>query len=174
MNTSDRAQSYAGAFYAAAIERWMTALESVSAALAKDHTLVDRLQAAGVEFAKRQGILDTVIPTDTDPLVRNLLLTLMQQGDLGLLPDITAALRQRGAEAAPISVEVATAVALPNDQRQALEAKLTAQYGAGLTFSYRVDPAILGGIVVRVGDKLIDGSVAGKLAAMKQALGVTN
>ena len=38
---------------------------------------------------------------------------------------------------------------------------------------YRVDPAILGGLIVRVGDKLIDGSVASRLAAMKQALGVT-
>lgn len=173
MNTGERVQSYVSAFYAAAIERWMTALEGVSATLAKDHTLLDRLQAAGVVFAKRQGILDGVIPADTDPLVRNLLLSLMEHGDLGLLPDITAALRQRGAEAAPIAVEVVTAAALADDQRQVLEAKLAAQYGAGLSFSYRIDPALLGGIVVRVGDKLIDGSVAGKLAAMKQALGVT-
>jgi len=98
----------------------------------------------------------------------------MQHGDLGLLPDIMAALRQRGAEAAPIAVEVVTAAALDDDQRQTLEARLVAQHGAGLTFSYRTDPAILGGIIVRIGDKLIDGSVAGKLAAMKQALGVTS
>ncbi len=173
MNTGERAQSYADAFYAAAIERWLTALEGVSTTLANDRTLLDRLQAAGVEFAKRQGALDGIIPADTDPLVRNLLLTLMQQGDLGLLPDITAALRQRGAEVAPVAVDVVTAAALDDDQRQALEARLAAQYGAGLTFSYRVDAAILGGIIVRVGDKLIDGSVAGRLAAMKQALGVT-
>lgn len=174
MNTGERAQSYASAFHEAAFERWLNALAGVATTLAGDRTLVDRLQAAGVELAQRQEILDSAIPADTDSLVRNLLLTLMQHGDLGLLPDITAALRQRRAEAAPIAVEVVTAAALDDDQRQALEARLVAQHGAGLIFSYRIDPAILGGIIVRIGDKLIDGSVASRLAAMKQALGVTS
>jgi F-type H+-transporting ATPase subunit delta len=62
---------------------------------------------------------------------------------------------------------------LTDEQRKNLVAKLEAQYGANLVYSYRIDPAILGGMIVRVGDKLIDGSVASKLAAMKQALGVT-
>ena len=66
-----------------------------------------------------------------------------------------------------------SAIALADEQRRALVAKLEAQYGRNLVYSYRVDPAILGGLIVRVGDKLIDGSVASKLAAMKQALGVT-
>ena len=71
-------------------------------------------------------------------------------------------------------VEVVSAIALTDEQRKSLDAKLEAQYGVNLSFSYRVDPAILGGLIVRVGDKLIDGSVASKLAAMKQTLGVTS
>ena len=108
--------------------------------------------------------------------MRNLLAVLLQDGELGLLPEITAALRERARQigAAPVPVEVVSALPLADDQQQALVAKLQAQYGSNLTFSYRVDPAILGGLIVRVGDKLIDGSVASKLAAMKQALGVTS
>jgi F-type H+-transporting ATPase subunit delta len=51
-------------------------------------------------------------------------------------------------------------------------ARLETQYGADLDVRYKVDPTILGGLIVRVGDKLIDGSVASRLAAMKQVLGV--
>ncbi len=172
MNTGERAQSYASAFFEAAFERWLGALEGIAATLAGNRTLADHLQAAGVDLAKRQAALDGILPADTDPLVRNLLYTLMQRGDLGLVGDVAAALRLRRAEAAPIAAEVVTATALDDDQRQTLEDKLSAQYGTGLAFTYRVDPSILGGIIVRVGDKLIDSSVASKLAAMKQALGV--
>jgi F-type H+-transporting ATPase subunit delta len=67
---------------------------------------------------------------------------------------------------------VTSAVALTDDQRIALASKLEAQYGAGLEIRYRLDPAILGGLIVRVGDKLIDGSLAARMAAMKRTLGV--
>jgi F-type H+-transporting ATPase subunit delta len=108
--------------------------------------------------------------------VRNLLSVLMQRGDLTLLNEVIGALRQRirSAEVGPTAVEVTTAATLADDQRASLESKLTQQYGSALAFSYRVDPAILGGMIVRVGDKLIDGSVASRLAAMKQALGVSS
>jgi F-type H+-transporting ATPase subunit delta len=77
------------------------------------------------------------------------------------------------AAAGPTPVEVTTATPLEPDQRQALETKLISQYGANLAYEYKVDSAILGGMIVRVGDKLIDGSVASRLAALKQTLGVT-
>jgi F-type H+-transporting ATPase subunit delta len=173
--SAERVQSYASAFYEAALERWTTTLDGVAAALAGNAQLTARLAATDTEFTARQRLLDGVIPPDSDLPVRNLLAVLLQNGELGLLPDITAALRERARQigAAPVPVEVVTALPLADDQQQALVAKLQAQYGAHLTFSYRVDPAILGGLIVRVGDKLIDGSVASKLAAMKQALGVT-
>jgi F0F1-type ATP synthase delta subunit len=69
-------------------------------------------------------------------------------------------------------VEVTTAVPMEADQRRVLEQKLTAQYGGNLAYTYHVDNTILGGMIVRVGDKLIDGSVASRLAALKQTLGV--
>jgi F0F1-type ATP synthase delta subunit len=42
--------------------------------------------------------------------------------------------------------------------------------GGGATMSFRVDPRILGGMVVRIGDRVVDGSVAGKLESLRQSL----
>lgn len=173
MNTAaERAQSYAKAFFEAAFERWLGVLDNVAQKLAGNPPLLANLQSAEVNFAERQIALTSFLPADTDPLVRNLLYTLLLNGELNLLPDIVSALRARGTAEVSVPVEVVTALPLEDQQRQALEEKLAAQYGAGLSFSYRVDPAILGGIIVRVGDKLIDSSLASKLAAMRQALGV--
>ncbi|MEW5719710.1 MAG: F0F1 ATP synthase subunit delta, partial [Chloroflexota bacterium] len=55
-------------------------------------------------------------------------------------------------------------------EKSALEARLRAPFGDDLAFEYSVDAQILGGIIVRVGDKVIDGSVAGKLAELKEKL----
>jgi F-type H+-transporting ATPase subunit delta len=177
MNTQDRdlARSYAEAFFAAAFERWLHVLTDAAAALARDERLTDRAQAGQMDFDARKALIDGVLPGDVDLLARNLLYSLAQRGDLDALPEIIAALQVRMARAgeAKTPVEVVSALPLTEAERAALAAKLASQYGAGLDFEYRVDPAILGGLVIRVGDKLIDGSVASKLAAMKQALGVT-
>ena len=173
---ADRVQSYVTAFYEAAVERWTSTLDGVAGALAKNPQLRGRLSAADVDFAARQRLLDGVIPPDADLPVRNLLYTLIQHDDVGSLSDIATALRARArqTEVAPVQVDVVSAIALTVDQQRVLVEKLGAQYGAGLAFSYRVDPSILGGLIVRIGDKLIDGSVASRLAAMKQALGVSS
>ena len=174
MSTEDRARSYAEAFYEAALERWIAALDAASGVLARDRSLLDRAQVGQVEFSARRSLIDGMVPADADPPVRNLLYTLAQRGDLGMLPDIAVALRARMAQAAEAAtrVEIVSALPLTEAETVLLTEKLTAEYGSGLEFQYRVDPAILGGLIIRVGDKLIDGSVASRLAAMKQALGV--
>jgi len=177
MSTAHRAaqgQSYAQAFYEAAMERWLAALQAISTRLTEDRGLLERLQATDLDFSERQPLLDEVFPAEADPPVRNLVYTLMQRGDLVLLGEITESLlqRMRRAEAVPAAVEVTSAVALTDEQRSTLVSKLEAQYGSGLDVHYRVDPAILGGLIVRVADKLIDGSLATRMAAMRQMLGV--
>jgi F-type H+-transporting ATPase subunit delta len=174
MSTADRARTYAQAFHEAAMERWLAALQTISARLAEDRALAARLQATDVDFSERQPLLDEVFPAEADPPVRNLVYTLMQRGDLELLEDVTESLRQqlRRAEAAPVVVEVISAVLLTDGQRSTLVSRLEAQYGTGLNIHYQIDPAILGGLIVRVGDKLSDGSLATRMAAMRQTLGV--
>lgn len=169
MAASDRVSSYAQAFYEAAVERWLNALQKVVEQLEADPSLLDRI-------AQHRPLLDQLLPPDVDLPVRNFLYTLVQRGDLALLPHITESLEQRMRRpAVALTVaEVTSAVPLTDDERQTLVTRLEEQFGRGLEMRYRVDPTILGGLVVRVGDKLIDGSVAGKLAALKQTLGVTD
>jgi len=174
MNTGDRAHIYATAFYEATFERLLGSLSAAAQALAQQPALLQRLQATNIEFADRQAALDSILVDGVDPGARNLLYTLLQHGDLPLLGDVITSLRTRMQQAAagPTPVEVTTATALAPDQRQALEAKLVSQYGSNLVYEYKVEGAILGGMIIRVGDKLIDGSVASRLAALKQTLGV--
>ncbi len=174
--STERVQSYATAFFEAALDRWTATMDGVAAALAQAPQISARLAASDVDFAARQRLLDSLLPADADLPVRNLLYTLAQHDELGELADIAAALRERArrAEAGPTPVDVVSAIALTPEQQYALVSRLEAQYGSNLVFSYRVDPAILGGLIVRVGDKLLDGSVASKLAAMKQSLGVVS
>ena len=174
MTTGDRATNYATAFYEAAFERLIGSLEAVAQALTGKPALLQELGAVDTEFAIRQAALGSILAEDADPVVRNFLYTLLQHGDLSLLGDVITSLRARlqRAESGPTQVEVLTAIPLADDQRQTLETRLAAQYGANLIYEYKVDPAILGSMIVRVGDKLIDGSVASRLAALKQSLGV--
>ena len=116
--------------------------------------------------------MDKILPADADRPVRNLLYTLAQRGDLALLEGLIESLRARvrRKEAGPVEVEIVSAVPLTDAERQALLAKLEER--GPLAIHYRVDPQILGGLIVRIGDELIDNSVATRLAAMRQALGV--
>lgn len=174
MSTNERARSYADAFYQSAWERWLTTLEKVVAKMEQDPSLRSRLQATGVDFAQRQRLMDGILPADVDLPVRNLLYLLIQHADLESLPDVIATLRQRlrRTSTGPTQVDVVSAVPLSDEQRRTLMESLQQEYKAELDVHYRVDPAILGGLIVRIGDKLIDNSLVKRLEAMKRTLGV--
>ena len=74
----------------------------------------------------------------------------------------------------PIVAEVTAAVELSPAERSAIEERLVEQFGSGLEFTFKVDPIILGGLVIRVGDKLLDNSVASRMAALRQSMGVAS
>lgn len=175
MNTGDRAHNYAIAFYEATFERLLESLSAAAQTLVQQPALLQKLQATEVEFAERQAALDGILVDGVDPMARNLLYALLQHGDLPILGDVITALRARVQAVAtgPTPVEVITATPLAADQRQALETKLSIMHGSNLAYEYKVDTAILGGMIIRVGDKLIDGSVASRLSALKQTLGVS-
>ena len=68
------------------------------------------------------------------------------------------------------SAEVTSALPLTEAEQATVSKQLAKPLGAGASLSFRVNPAILGGLVIRVGDKVIDGSVAGKLEGLRQSL----
>jgi F-type H+-transporting ATPase subunit delta len=77
---------------------------------------------------------------------------------------LTAEWRQR------LIAVVRVAVPLSDSERDRLAAALAAAFGHGIHLDVLVDPAVLGGISVRIGDEFIDGSVASRLAALRRKL----
>ncbi len=68
------------------------------------------------------------------------------------------------------SAEVTSALPLTKKEQDAVKKDVVGKLGDSATISFRVDPKILGGLVIRIGDKVLDGSVAGKLEDLRQSL----
>jgi F-type H+-transporting ATPase subunit b len=68
------------------------------------------------------------------------------------------------------SAEVISALPLTAKEQEAVKKDVLSKMGGGATVSFRVDPDILGGVVIRVGDKVLDGSVAAKLEGLGQSI----
>jgi F-type H+-transporting ATPase subunit b len=74
-----------------------------------------------------------------------------------------------GADFQGESAQVTSALPLNDEEEQAVKRDVLAKSGAK-DITFRVDPSILGGLVIRVGDKVLDSSVAGKLEGLRQTL----
>jgi F-type H+-transporting ATPase subunit b len=75
-----------------------------------------------------------------------------------------------GAELAGAAAEITSALPLTDAEQAAVKKDVLAKIGKQASISFRIDPSILGGLVIRVGDKVLDGSVAGKLEGLRQNL----
>ena len=68
------------------------------------------------------------------------------------------------------SAEVTSALPLTKKEQETVSKDVVGKLGESATISFRVDPNILGGLVIRIGDKILDGSVAGKLESLSRSL----
>lgn len=68
-----------------------------------------------------------------------------------------------------VTAEITSALPLTDAEKEIVRKEITAKVNAQ-TVAFRVDPGILGGLVVKVGDKVVDGSVAGRLEGLRQSL----
>lgn len=68
------------------------------------------------------------------------------------------------------SAEVTSALPLSSEEKELVKRDILSKTGSQATVSFRVDPSILGGLVVKVGDKLLDASVAGQLESLRQSM----
>ncbi|MBM3144042.1 MAG: F0F1 ATP synthase subunit B [Chloroflexi bacterium] len=69
------------------------------------------------------------------------------------------------------SADVTSAVPLTDDEQSAIKKDMLARVGEQASVTFRVDPSILGGLVLRIGDKVLDSSVSAKLEGLRQSLG---
>jgi F-type H+-transporting ATPase subunit delta len=105
------------------------------------------------------------------PLLVRLLGLLVEAGRTDLLPGIEEAFRQAwNAERGVAEAEAVTAVELDEKQREALTQALAGVSGHDVDLRTRLDPRVIGGVLVRMAGKSYDGTVRGRLKAMRARL----
>ena len=153
-----------------------TSLAAVKAALAASPDLTALTTSPMVSReAAGAGIAGVAASLGLDTLTRNFLGVLAANRRLAALPavirDFNALAAARRGE---ITARVTAAHALSDEQQAALSAKLKAGLGRDVALDITVDPAILGGLVVRIGSRMIDTSLKTRLESLGQALKGSN
>ena len=153
----------------AKIEQDLTAAAEVFAAN-KDlrHVAI----AANLPEANRKALVETIADKlGAGAQVRKLLVVLGRGRKLVLLPDLADAFRERLLSHQNIvRAEVTSAAPLSPEKTKALEESLAKVTGKKVDLSVSVDPALLGGVVAKIGSTVYDGSVKTQLQRMRQEL----
>ena len=175
--TASLAGRYASALYDLAKDRDLTAavegdLANLSQAIRESDDLASLIrnpeisrEAAGKAADAVAGVLGL------SQLTRNFIGVLAHNRRLAKLPDIARAFAAIAAAArGEVTATVVTAHPLDDGQRRELAARLKAREGREVTIDAHVDPAILGGLVVTIGSRRIDGSLRTRLNSLAQAM----
>lgn len=167
-------EAYTKAILAAVLEPWIDGLAQVARAYETDAKLRAQLDDASIEPAAKMALLANVTPDNATPELRNFLNVLIAHNDFGLIDDVLVYLTRtvREETGGPQQAIVTSAIPLSETDQARIRERLIERFGANLEFLFQVDPEILGGLIVRVGDKLIDDSVRGRIVALRNALGV--
>ena len=130
----------------------------------------EQLVSPGVPATARKATLDRFL-ADAHQLVRNVLKVLVDNGRLEQSPDVAAAFRELvKQQQSQLDVHVTSAVELSGELRTKLEQRLSSSTGQQVRLHASVDPEIIGGLVVRHGDTLVDTSLKGRLEQLRLAL----
>jgi len=151
------------------LDRWQSDLKKI-ASLGKDAAVISLLQDPRFHFDSKAKLLSEQLG-DINPLALNLVYLLITRGKLNMVGEIADEYQRlldsyRGIEQA----EVTTAIPLDDEDKQRLAEYLGAAVGKKIVVKPEVDSKLIGGIVARVGDKLLDGSTRSKLAALREEL----
>ncbi len=166
---------YAQAVFQIALEQdgldvWVDDLQ-VLAELIDDNTVADFLDAPQVPETRKLDMIKEVLADSVSPLAANLLNLLATKSLTGLVPGILAQFTEmldshRGVERA----DVTTAVPLDGPQQDQVARLLAGIVGSDVSLRTYVEPEIVGGLIARVNDRVIDGSVRTKLRNMHREI----
>ena len=179
MLTNKLAVKYAQAIYELASEKAMLdnvekQLRLVAATIAGHADLATLMYHPIIPALAKKETINRVLAGDLDQFVQNFLLLLIDKRREPALPAIISEYISLANKARNIAeAEVFTAKELSAVQLEALAAKLSKVTGKNIVLKTSIDQELLAGVVVKIGDKLIDGSVARQLEALKAAL-ITN
>jgi len=171
------ARPYAEAVFARALEsgrlaEWGEVLEFL-AAVVSDPSARDFVTNPAVDQQQKIDLITEVAGERLDEEGRNLVRLLVANGRLVLLPEISRLYAQlQSAHEGLLDVQVTSAYALDTELEQQLAAILKEKLGREVKISSEQDPGLIGGVKIRAGDLVIDGSVAGQLSRLANELGI--
>lgn len=175
-NSADQIKAYADAILAIGraegeLELLERELLTVAQTFSTSNELRDALTNPQLPAERKQGIIDDLIGGRASSLAVGLVSFIVSQGRASELPAIVDALVEHAAASRSKAVaEIRSAVALDQATLDRLVAVLSRVTGKDLEVKAIVDPELVGGVVARVGDVVIDGSVASRLAEIRQVL----
>ncbi|MFC2010312.1 F0F1 ATP synthase subunit delta [Chloroflexota bacterium] len=155
-----------------ALNIWQSTLRKL-AGIVKDTALSSLLENPEISSDDKDKALSERLGS-VDPLVLKLVSMLAAKGRLAVIEDIADEFQRlldnyHGVEGVEVA-EVTTAIELDDEDRLKLAERLTSIIGKPVVLKPQVDPGLIGGIVIRVGDRLIDGSIRSKLDALRKSL----
>jgi F-type H+-transporting ATPase subunit delta len=131
--------------------------------------MVARLSSSRASLADKVALLKKVLGDRVSSVVVRFLGVLCQHGRFDFLGPIVSQTRVLANQAAGIvPVVITSAVELPADVEERVTQSLAAKLGGKIALTKKIDPELLGGLQVRVGDTVFDGSVQGKLERVRR------
>ena len=176
MAEANRTQAYAAAMYAVAnaegqLSSVSDELFTLARAIEDSDALRDALGDQHLPADRRQQIIEELLGSRSSDVTLGLASLAVATGRGRELPAIVDALLKMSAtEVGRQVAEVRSAIALTEDQQQRLAASLTEATGHEVDIRVVVDPTLVGGMVVRVGDQVIDGSIRHRMAQLRESL----
>jgi F-type H+-transporting ATPase subunit delta len=175
INTQTLARPYAKAAFefaskAGRIDAWSGML-SLAAVAVEVRQVAELLKNPRLTSESKVQTLVQLLGNDVDEAFRNFVSTLGDNDRLDVLPTIRELFEDLKAEAEKtLDVEVQTAYELTPAQLQTLAAALSKRLDRTVNPQQVVNPALIGGVVIRAGDVVVDGSVRGKLSQLAESL----
>lgn len=154
------------------VERWSDDLQ-VLKALVSDSDVTAYLNNPRIPMSDRLAFVDRALD-GAQPEAKRLGRMLVERRRLLIVLEMVAAYEELVLEAQGIAIaDVTTAVEMDAATEQAAAEKISEIAGQQVELRTHVDPSIMGGIVVRIGDNLIDGSVSSQLHRLQEKLAAT-
>jgi F-type H+-transporting ATPase subunit delta len=147
---------------------WEAMLQS-AANITLDTSVAALLWNPRITASQMSDLYCDLLKSQLDAPKKNFICLLAENERLAVLPDILKAFQaSRAAQEKTISVQVTSAVALDEAYQQRLVTALTKRLQRQVELQCEVNPLLLGGVIVRAGDTVIDGSIRGKLARLNE------
>lgn len=154
-----------------ATEEFSSALDTVLTVMNENPEYLDFLSSPNIPKSERTAAIEQAFSENTPEYVVSFLLLLCERGRIRNLEECISEYKRLCDVAGKISVaEVKSAIELTEAQKDALKAKLEKLCGNGVVLSCHIDESLLGGVVVEIDGKVIDGSIKHKLHELKEVM----